>query len=153
MVHILWIFQANLSKLKGVSFYNEPGFWAFLTALIGSTRWLSRVIYLYVERSNKNKAELDLSVEKVKADNLQKGIDCLKAVTSKHEEAIKRLEESIKMVSVIEKGLNTMSLELNKNCEDFQRKITNVTVSFQKTIDRVDAIEKKFGNLGKVIKL
>lgn len=143
-----------------MTFYNEPGFWAFMTALVTSLFGLLKLGFIYLERSNEKQAALSKSVEQFKSDNIQKSVDCFtdfmtqtKPLVSKHEEMMKDINNSIQMISTIEKGLTSMSAELKSQRDEFQQKLVNVTISFQKTIDRVDGFEKKLGNLGKVIKL
>ena len=116
--------------------------------------------FVYLDRSNIKRANLSASVEELKKENIQKAVDCLQGAMDRiepmvlnHDIAMKQIDEAIKMIGLIEKGLNVMSSDLVKRYDEFQQKLVNVTVSFQKTIDRVDNVEKKIGNLGKVIKL
>lgn len=143
-----------------MSFYSQPAFWAFLGTTFTGMFGLLRIHFIYKDRAVEKKAKLDMSVEGFRSDNIQKSIDYLNGVIArlepmvlKHEVMMKQMDESVHMIGIIEKGLNSMSGDLTKKYDEFQQKLLNVTISFQKTIDRVDAFDKKLSNLGKVIKL
>lgn len=141
-------------------FYNEPYFWAFLTTFFGGIFASIKLYFVYLDRSNIKRANLSASVEELKKENVQKAVDCLRGTMDRiepmvlqHEAVMKQMDESIKMISVIEKGLNAMSADLIKRYDEFQRKIVNVTVSMEKTLGKIDLMEQKLDKFGKVIKL
>lgn len=141
-----------------MDFLSQPQFWAFLTTLFGGIFGSIRLYFVYLDRSNVKKASLDSSLENLKADNIQKSVDFLNSsiaeirpMVARHEILMKDLENSTKMVSMIEHEMKGMFADLSHQYEEFQRKLQNITVSFQTTIDRVDAFDKRLSALGKVI--
>jgi hypothetical protein len=143
-----------------MDFLSLPSFWTAMASVMAFIFWMIKIIFLKIERSNNQRAELQLSVENLKNDNIMKSInylnevmDTIKPMVLQHEVLMKQVMESVKMVGTIEKGLNAMSLDLVKKYDEFQQKLVNITVSFQKTMDRVDNMDKKMANLGRVIKL
>ena len=142
-----------------MNFYSEPAFWGFMTALFGGFFGLIKFYFIHEDRTNDNKSRNDASVERLKADNIQKSLEVLDEFKSRIEpivleqgRALKDLQETVKMISVIEKGLNAMSSDLVAKYDEFQQKLVNVTISFQKTIDRVDNFEKRLVGVGTVIR-
>lgn len=140
-----------------MAFYNEPAFWTFLATTFGGLFGIIKYYFVHKDRSLEKRKDADMDVEKYKDGNLQKNISALNDFQSRmepmilrHEGTMKSLEQAVQVVGIIEKGLNAMSGDLVKKYDEFQRKLVNVTTSFQITIDKVDNIEKKISNLGKV---
>lgn len=140
-----------------MNFYNEPTFWAFLGTTFSGLFGLLKLHFVYLHRADENKARLDASIERIRSDNITKSLDFLnkalseiKPMVLRHEVLMKDLENSTKMVGMIEKEMTKQFANVSHQYEDFQRKLTNITISFQTTIDRVDAFDKKLSALGKV---
>lgn len=140
-----------MPKTESVNFYTEPAFWAFLTASVSSIFGLIRMAFVYYGRSQERGAKLSMSVERFKADNVQKSLDYLNGVVArieplvtKHEDAVKALDETTKMVAMVEKNLTAMFRSLQSQYEGFEGRITNITASYQLLVDRVDALNKDF---------
>lgn len=137
-----------------MNFFNQPAFWTFLVATFSGLFALLKVNAIYKGRLLVIKAKFEASVEKLKADNIQKALDGLaeiKPMVLRHEVLMRDLENSTKMVGMIEKEMTAQFGTLSHQYEEFQRKLQNVTISFQTTIDRVDAFDKRLSALGKVI--
>jgi hypothetical protein len=131
-----------------MAFYNEPGFWAFLTTMIGSIRWLSRVIYLYVERTNERRAKLELSLENIKADNsyktlsgLAQAMATIMPMVKHHEELVQNLEKSIQGVKLVEQGLMNVVAPLNEQYAKFNTIVPKMTASLQLAVDEISKMK------------
>jgi chromosome segregation ATPase len=127
-----------------MTFYNEPGFWAFLISTYGTIRWLSRVIYLYVERTNERKASLELSVENVRADNAYKTIQSLVDAMSKiqpmvkrHEDLITSAEKNTEGLKILVQGLVNIVNPLNEGYTKFNTIVPKMTASIQLAVDEI----------------
>src|ERR1700677_4953392 len=109
-----------------MNFYNEPSFWAFLTASVSSIFGLIKMFFVYYERSQENAARLSASVERLKGDNILKALACLDEfrakidpIVARHEVLMKDLENSVKMTGIIEKGLTGQFATLSNQYEGF----------------------------------
>lgn len=141
-----------------MNFYDQPNFWIFMTTFWGGIFGSIKLHYVWKDRSNKKNADLNMSVEIFKSDYINKSIDFLnnsiseiRPMVVRHEILMKDLDNSTKMVSMIEHEMKGMFADLSHQYDEFQRKLQNITVSFQTTIDRVDAFDKRLSALGKVI--
>lgn len=137
-----------------MSFYNEPSFWTCLGLTISSLFGLVKFYFVHKDRTNSKEASRCEKIENLKADNMQKSIDFLNSAIARiepmvlnHEASNKDLTKSTQMVGIIEKNLTAMFADLRLQYEGFERRIINVTVSYQRLMDRVDEIEKKFGSV------
>lgn len=133
-----------------MNFYNEPNFWVFMTTFWGGVFGSIKLHYFWKDRSNKKNADLNMSVERFKSDYINKSIDFLndsiseiKPIVARHEVLMKDLENSTKMVSIIEHEMKKMIADLSHQYEGFNTKIVNVTVSFQKVLDKVNDLDKE----------
>lgn len=131
-----------------MAFYNEPGFWVFLTTFIGSVRWLARVFYLYKQRNLMVKAKFDSTIEKLKSDNIAKAIEGLNVTVEKiqsiiqiHEVKMGTLEVSLKNIESLERSLTLNTDNLKSSYDDFNRIIPKIAASGQLLLDRVQKIE------------
>lgn len=131
-----------------MAFYNEPGFWVFLTTFIGSIRWLARVFYLYKQRNLMVKAKFDSTIEKLKSDNIAKAIEGLNVTVEKiqsiiqiHEVKMGTLEVSLKNIESLERSLTLNTDNLKSSYDDFNRIIPKIAASGQLLLDRVQKIE------------
>ena len=107
------------------------------------------MFFVYYEKSQEKGARLDMSVERFKADNIQKSVDYLNGVVSrieplvvKHEALMIDLDNSTKMVGMIEKELTGQFATLSRQYEGFETRIVKTTASFQLLVDRVDRMDK-----------
>jgi chromosome segregation ATPase len=150
-----------------MTFYNQPVFWIFLSTFFGGIFGTIKLYFVWEDRNHKKQFDRDNLLEDKKAGNLQTSIDTINGVllrlestmkdldstVQKHDVALTKMGEISKVINLLQAKLETMTVELSKRYEEFQRKLTNVTVSFQSTIDRVENVEKKIEAFGKVIKL
>lgn len=123
----------------------HPAFWTSIASLFG----LLKMFFVYYEKSQEKGARLDMSVERFKADNIQKSVDYLNGVVSrieplvvKHEALMIDLDNSTKMVGMIEKELTGQFATLSRQYEGFETRIVKTTASFQLLVDRVDRMDK-----------
>lgn len=137
-----------------MDFYTEPTFWTFMGTAIASLFGLIKFYFIHQDRSNEGKAKLNMSVERFKADNIQKSIDYLNGVVAridpmvlKHEAIVTELDKSVKMVGMIEQNLSSMFRSPQSQYEGFEGRVTKMTASYQLLVDRVDALDKKFGKV------
>lgn len=99
-----------------------------------------------------------MAIENKKSETTDKAIEFLnttlsemKPMVTKHETLMAKLIQSTEMVGLIEKGLTAMSANLEKQYDEFKRKIVNITTSFEIVLGRVKVVEDKIQDLGKVI--
>lgn len=125
----------------------HPAFWTSIASLFG----LVKMFFVYYEKSQVNGANLSASVERLKADNIQKSVDCLSGFMAridplvlKHEIMLKEVNDAILHIGIIEKGLKGMISDVSAIHEDFKTKIINTTASFQLLVDRVDKIDRDY---------
>lgn len=144
-----------------VPFYNSPGFWGFLTALVGSVRYLLRVAHVYISRQNKEKFDQNIKVENIHADTTNRTLKGLNDAMNQiipmvkhHEEVVKNLEKSCQMVGMIEGNLTKMFEPLKTQHEEFLRIVPKMTASWQKLVDEfadlkteVQVLKKGSGNV------
>ncbi len=109
------------------------------------------MFFVYYGKSQEKGASLSMSVERFKADNIQKGLDYLNGVVAriepmviKHEVLMKDLDNSTKMVGMIEKGLVGQFATLSHQYEGFESRVKNITAGFQLLVDRVDKIDRDY---------
>jgi prophage DNA circulation protein len=126
-------------------FFSNPAFWASVASLFG----LLKMFFVYYEKSQVNGANLSASVERLKADNLQKSADTFNGFMARidplvlqHEVALKEIKDAILHISVIEKGLRGMVNDVQAIHEDFKAKIITSTASMQLLIDRVNKMDQ-----------
>lgn len=165
-----------------MTFYNEPSFWVFLGSFVTSVAGLIKFYFSQKNKSNEKKATLSMSVENLKSDNIQKSsdnitrtfdaiqksIDYLNGVIArieplveKHDDTMANLDTSIKQVGMIEKNLTQMFENLKpqyaglkSHYDGFERRIVNITASYQILLDEVGKVKKEIFTLtnnGKVI--
>lgn len=141
-------------------FYHDPNFWIFMSTFWGGIFGSIRLYFLYRDRSNREKASLDMNVENFKQDCAQRTLASMdefmkriEPMVLKHDGAMGRFEKALVMVGEIDKSLHGMSATLTEKTDDFNRKVVNVTVSFQTAIDKITLMETKLEKFGKVIKL
>lgn len=138
-----------------MDFWNEPAFWkavaaafAFLSAVVGSLRYLARVQYLYIQKNIMVKARFDSSIEKLKTDNINLTIESLKKAVGHiepmlqiHEAKMVGMEASIKTIQSLERQFKDSAEDLKISYDNFARVIPKVTASGQLLLDRMQRIE------------
>lgn len=143
-----------------MSFYNEPGFWgavaaafSFLTAVVASTRWLLRVLYIYRQKNLLIKARLESSIEKLKSENIalalegiRKTIGHIEPIVQIHQVKMGTLEVALKNIESLERSLALQTDELKSSYENFNRIIPKITASGQLLLDRVQKMETEIIN-------
>lgn len=125
-----------------------PGFWAFLGVLGGGVRYLIRVIFISKSKTNREKASLDASVERIKADtaikiatSLKEVVDKIKPLVEQHELAISQLNHSIIQAGGIEKDMTKMMLTLQVYYDNFQSRMNQVHAGGELIKDRLEKME------------
>src|ERR1700677_3562199 len=136
-----------------MGFYNQAGFWGFMASLFG----LVQLYFSNKRKTNVEKASLDRGVEAFKSDYINKSIDFLndsigqiKPMVARHEVLMKDLNDSIKMVGVIEKGLTGQFATLSHQYESFESRITKITASYQLLLDQVGQLKEEVIKYGKI---
>lgn len=119
----------------------DPAFWAFMTALVGSIRWLARVFYLYRRDNITKKYQLEASIERLKTDNAFKILSELKEVVNKHELLICELNASVKEMSKTQVNMTGIMKTLSSQYIEFQNRMTNVSSGASLVMDKVKSIE------------
>lgn len=136
----------------------DSGFWGpaftFLTALVGSIRWLLRVIFSYRQRTNLHKAKLDADLQKQNYDNTQKTILSLKAVIDQikpiveaHSEKLESFNASFEEMKKIETAAVQMMKELKIQYGEFHSRITNANAGGQIVMKKLNHLETEITNL------
>ena len=136
--------------------FHDPGFWGFMTAFIGVSRWLLRVFFIYQRRNNTEKARLDISVENIKKENSIKTISGLRdavaaiiPVVARHQEVVERLEKSVSGIKDVETRLTKMSEELNNRFAEFNRVVPQMTTSVRCVVEEIQNIKTEILELKK----
>jgi hypothetical protein len=131
-------------------------FATFLTAITGVVRYLINYHFDKQNQVNVEKSKLDLSVERLKADNSLRTIEGLSKVVIEiipmvkhHEEVVKKLDDSVQMVGMIEKNLTTMVKPLKEQYEEFNRVIPKATASLMLVMEDVAKIKTEILQLKK----
>lgn len=131
-----------------MDFYNQAGFWAFLTAMVGTMRWLARVVYIYNQKNLMVKAKFDSSIEKLKSDNIDKAIASLKLTLGNIEPMVKlheikmgSLDASLKNIALYESNLKSMTDDLQISYKNFNTIVPKITASGQLLMDRMVKLE------------
>ena len=140
-------------------FTHDPSFWAFLTAVIGSIRWLMRVAYISTKKNNMEKAKLDSSVEAMKANNtiklvgiLQDTVGQMKPTIAEHSRLLEGFRHSFDLMTTIEGEATNMMRELKIQYGNFASEMMKFNAIGDDILGRMKKIETevtilKSGNL------
>lgn len=138
----------------------DPGFWGpafgFLTALVAALRWLAKVIFIYVGRSNIQKAQLDSSVEKMKMDNtvklvgiLKQTMDEIKPVLKEHSDILGGFRASFDLMQTVESEATNMMRELKAQYVSFNVQVSKFSLIGDNLMGRMKEIETEILKLKK----
>lgn len=137
----------------------DPRFWGplfgFLGTLVGFTRWLLRVSFIYsqkraetLRRNNVEKARLDTSVEQMKLDNsvrlitiLQDAINEMKPILNQHSKLLEGFRHSFDLMQTIEGEATQMMSSLKVQYQNFLPQIQKFNGIGDSIMDRMKSIE------------
>lgn len=150
-----------------MEFTKDPGFWVFLTALVGVVRWLLKVTFVYLARSQEKKAKLEndnnvnnarlmTSVEMLKMDNtvklvgiLKQTMDEIKPVLTEHSEILSGFRASFDLLQTVESEATNMMMELKTQYASFNKEVARFNLIGDNLMGRMKAIETEILELKK----
>ena len=129
-------------------FTHDPSFWAFLTAVVGSVRWLLRVAYISTKKNNLEKAKHDSLVEAMKANNtvklvsiLQETVGQMKPTIAEHSRLLEGFRHSFDLMTTIEGEATQMMKELKVQYGNFASEMMKFNAIGDNILGRMKAIE------------
>lgn len=129
----------------------DPGFWGpaftFLTALVGASRWLLKVTFVYSQKANVQKARLDSDVQRMKDDHLQKTLLALKEIVDRILPVIEAHTKKLEDIDRIHTDTIAMMSDLKTQYSTFHMKIETVHAGGNLLMNRLDKIETEIIDL------
>lgn len=129
-------------------FYNDPGFWGFMTAIVTSFFGMIRMAFIWAERKDVKKAKLDLSVENIKSDNaikvlsqLRDSVAAIIPVVARHEDVVVKLESTVQVVRETEINLTKLIEPLNFQYAEFNRNVPVLTEHINSSLKEMSDIK------------